>query len=176
MERSHENQVRELIPLYLTANISLRLDVSPYNARCFLPIADRSFNYAMPCRSHSPTNNDGQIPDRSRSLPRDRTGLFLKRVCVSRGTIRQCFRFRVMQRDATKLTATLITRTISRSRRFIPVYGARCNTRFSPPFPPSPPLLRRATMSLMRSCVDNIHRVSANKTVQRCRFFKFSTA
>lgn len=30
--RSHGNQVRELIPLYLTANISLRLDVSLYNA------------------------------------------------------------------------------------------------------------------------------------------------
>jgi len=36
-KRSHGNQVRELI-LYLTVNILLRLDVSPYNARCFLPI------------------------------------------------------------------------------------------------------------------------------------------
>lgn len=134
-----KNQVRELIPLYLTANISLRLDVSPYNARCFLPIADRSFNYAMPCRSHSPTNNDGQIPDRSRSLPRDRTGLFLKRVCVSRGTIRQCFRFRVMQRDATKLTATLITRTISRSPFHSRLWRTLQHARFSPPLPSPPP-------------------------------------
>jgi len=75
-KRSHGNQVRELIPLYLTVNISLRLDVSPYNARCFLLI---TVPLIMQRRTRSPSNNDGQISNRSPSLLQDRMELFFKR-------------------------------------------------------------------------------------------------
>lgn len=105
-------------PSYLAANISLRL-VSPYNARCFLPISPIvpliMQRRADPIRRLITTTNTGPF---SFLFLGNRTGLFLKtwiRNHLSRGTIRQCLNFRMMQRDTTKLTATLIRRTIHQS-------------------------------------------------------------
>lgn len=132
-EWSHGESGPRINPsLSRTANISLRLDVSPYNARRFLSIADRSFNYATSCRSHS---RRLIMTNRYRTVPFHGTewGLFLKReyasVSLAHGTVRQCFRFPVMQRDTTKLTATLITRTIHRSPFHSRLWHAQVATR-----------------------------------------------